>query len=329
MRAASLRFVTSKHADPNPEWPHRTRGLLFAGATALLWSVLAIALKYSLKFADVDTIVWFRFLCAFVLLLLLLGAFRREHVRILRAPPALALLAAVCLAANYRFYFKGLELAGAGSAQVLIQSAPLMLALIGVLAFHERLRVIQRWGFLVAVVGLGFFYADQSGRTPEGGRYAQGVAAIAVGALTWALWAALQKVLIRRGHAPQALNLLTYAVAAVAFVPLVDWAQLAGLDVGGWALLVFLGVNTLLAYGSMTEALKYAPANQVSIIITLNPLVTLILLAALDAANAAFIDPEPVSAVGYLGACCMLAGVVLVVRRRSAPPGAGTRGSRG
>ncbi len=299
-----------------PDWPHRTRGLLFAGITAVLWSVLAIALKYSLKFSDVETIVWFRFVCAFVVLLTLLSALRREHVAILRKPPLLALAAALMLAANYRFYLKGLEHAGASSAQVLVQSAPLMLALIGVLFFHERLQPLQRWGFLVAIVGLGCFYGDQNVLVEDSDRYLTGVGAIAVGALAWALWAAFQKVLIRRGHAPQSLNLLTYGVAAVVFVPFVDWSVFPGLDAGGWALMIFLGLNTVLAYGSMTEALKYAPANQVSIIITLNPLGTLILLAVLDAAGATFIAPEPVSLLGYLGAVCMLAGVILVVRRR-------------
>jgi drug/metabolite transporter (DMT)-like permease len=132
------------------------------------------------------------------------------------------------------------------------------------------------------------------------------------------VWAALQKVLMRRGHRPQSLNLLTYGVAAVVFLPLADGSTLAGLGFGGWVLLVFLGVNTLLAYGAMGEALQDAPANQVSIIITLNPLLTLALLALMRALDVTWIDPEPVSATGYLGAACMLAGVILVVRRRAA-----------
>jgi len=292
---------------------HRIRGLLFACATAALWGVLAIVLRYSLRIADVATIVCFRFLFAFAAL----AALRPAHLRTLVRPPPLGLLAALLLASNYYTYFKGIELTNASSAQVLIQVAPLMLAVIGVMFFRERLRTPQRVGFAVALIGFALFYRDQiavASRT-----FDMGVGSIAVAATTWAAWAGFQKHLTQEGHAPQALNLLTYGVAGLLFVPLADFSRLAQADALGWTVLAFLGANTLLAYGALGEALKDAPANQVSIVITLNPLITLATMALLGALEVSWIAPEPVHALGYLGAAFMLSGVILVVRHRPAP----------
>lgn len=296
-----------------PEPRRRARGLLFAGATALLWGFLAIFLKYSLRIAAVETIVCFRFACAFAMLGLGLGLRGRARLRVLRRPPWLGLLAAALLAANYRFYFKGVELAGASGAQVLIQTAPLMFAAMGVFFFRERLVPLQRAGFVVAAAGFVLFYRD---RASFGGPHVpEGLLAIGVAAVTWALWAALQKLLIGRGHRPQELNLLVYGVAALLLAPFADLGQLAGLGPAEWLVLGFLGVNTLLAYGALGEALRDAPAHQVSMIITLNPILTLAAMAALAALDVSWIAPEPVSAGGYAGAALLIGGVVLVVRR--------------
>ena len=136
--------------------------------------------------------------------------------------------------------------------------------------------------------------------------------------MTWALWATLQKALTLRGHAPQALNLLTYAVAGVLFLPFADPGELLHVDLTGWLVLLFLGLNTLLAYGALGEALKDAPANQVSMILALNPLLTLAGMAALAGLELGWVAPEPIRAIGYLGAAAMVTGVALVVGRRRA-----------
>jgi drug/metabolite transporter (DMT)-like permease len=297
-------------------YPHRARGILFAAATAFLWGLLAIALKYSLKIADVTTIACFRFLFAFVALAALLRARRPGALAVLRRPPPLALLAAVLLTVNYVTFFKGIELMAASTAQVLIQTSPLIFAGIGVLFFKERLRRPQRVGFLVAAGGVALFYRDQLAQI-DPGRYRWGLLSIGAASVTWALWATIQKLLTMRGHRPQALNVLTYGVAGVLLLPFADLEPLGRAGPWQWVLLCALGANTLLAYGALGEALKHAPANQVSMIITLNPLLTLAAMALLAALDVAWVSPEPVAVLGYVGAAFMVGGVLLVVRQRS------------
>jgi len=113
------------------------------------------------------------------------------------------------------------------------------------------------------------------------------------------------------------LNLLFYGVAGVLFLPFADFAPLARTDAFDWGVLVFLGANTLLAHGALGEALRDAPANQVSMIITLNPLITLASLALLAFLDLDWVARESVGALGYAGAALLVGGVLLVVRERA------------
>jgi drug/metabolite transporter (DMT)-like permease len=295
-----------------PEHPHRLRGLVYAALTAFLWGILAIALKRSLRIAGLETIVWFRFVCAFAVLGAWIAARHRAHLRILRRPPTLALLGAVLLGLNYYFFFDGLRLAGASGAQILIQTAPLLFALIGVAFFRETLAPVQRAGLAVAALGFFLFYRDRVALHAAG---PEALLSIGVAAVTWALWATFQKVLTLRGHPPQALNLLTYGACGLLLLPFADARELLRVDLAGWLLLLFLALNTLLAYGALGEALRDAPANQVSMILALNPLLTLAGMALLATLDLGWVEPEPIRATGYLGAAAMVSGVALVVGR--------------
>ncbi|MBI9061602.1 MAG: hypothetical protein JEZ14_06410 [Marinilabiliaceae bacterium] len=43
----------------------------------------------------------------------------------------------------------------------------------------------------------------------------------------------------------------------------------------------FMGLNREVAYGTLTASLKYTDANKISIIITMNPIITFVLLVLL------------------------------------------------
>ena len=72
----------------------------------------------------------------------------------------------------------------------------------------------------------------------------------------------------------------------------------------------------MLAYGSLGEALKYAPANKVSVIITLNPIITIISMAILDQFNYEWLGKEMTSPTGYFGAALVLTGAALAVIKK-------------
>lgn len=294
----------------------RRHGLVFAALTALLWGFLAIAMKVATKEVPVITIVWFRFAFAFVFLMAFVARRGLSRLKVLRRPPLLGVLAALALTANYIGYLAGLDRTTPTNAQILIQTAPLMLAMAGVVFFRERLNKSQIFGVGVAILGFCLFAWDQhQAAVVTRESLWTGNLIIFGAAAAWAAYAALQKLLTQRGFAPQDLNLVFYALPVLLLWPWTSFPKLASLTPGMWLLMVFLGANTLFAYGFLGEALKRLPAWQVSLIITLNPLITLTAMAILGALELEWVPADHVGALGYGAALCVVSGVIWVLLR--------------
>ena len=298
----------------NPPTSGARRGVAYACLTASLWGVLAIALKFTLRHVDPFTIVWFRFTLAFGALLVLLSRTRPgAATEILRRPPPRALLAGGLLGVNYLTFMKGVELTSASNTQVLIQTGPMLLVVAGLVLFRERLSRRQILGYAIAACGFGLFYRSQlAALLSAPASYHEGNAWIGVAAVSWVGYAVLQKSLIGR-WTPQQLNLIIYIVPAVLLVVPATPSVLAEWSAGIWVLMLCLGLNTLVAYGALAEAFKLAPVNVVSTIITLNPIITMASMAILQVLAVSWIEPEPITAIAYVGAGVMLSGVLLVV----------------
>ena len=110
--------------------------------TLCLWGVLPIFLKLALDYYSAGTIVWFRFFFSFLVLFLFLFISRSDF-RILRHPPIIGILGGAALAANYFGMTEGVHLSGASNAAIIIQTAPLLLVVAGVIFFKETLRLRQ------------------------------------------------------------------------------------------------------------------------------------------------------------------------------------------
>jgi len=171
-------------------------------------------------------------------------------------------------------------------------------------------------GLLVCFIGFSLFFFEKYSATTAATnqQYLLGQIWVLMAAVTWALFAGLQKILLRN-HDANTLNLFIYFVATMVFFPTVQWTALAEASMGVHLLLLFLGANTLLAYGGLAVALRHLPATLVSPLITLNPLVTLILLFLMEKMSFDILPPDPLSALSYLGAILAVLGVVFIVRK--------------
>jgi drug/metabolite transporter (DMT)-like permease len=291
----------------------RIYGVLYAGTTALFWGFLAIFIKVSLNDVSPVIVVWFRFTVAFLFMLLYFSIKDRQKLSIFRKPPILLILAAFSLTLNYLGFAKGINLTSPSNAQVFIQIGPISLAIIGIIFFKEKLSFRQFLGFLVAGTGLSLFYRDQL-KNMLGGEdlYITGVFWVVFGAIAWTTYASLQKKLVQTYHAQQ-LNLVIFGLPAIILLPFMDFGGFQDYSPGLWALLIFLGINTIVAYGCLAEAFKYMEANKISVIITLNPIITFIAMGILGAMQVNFIDPEIITIYGIIGAALVISGAILVV----------------
>ncbi len=295
---------------------NHTKGILYASITALLWGFLAIALKVAVKEVNPHTIVWFRFVIAFVILSFWHAVYKPKELKILIRPPWLLVLAAIALSWNYLGFMLGIQYTTPSNAQLFIQSGPITLAIIGIIVFKEKLRSSQIVGFIIAIVGLVFFYNQQI-QVFIGAElsYSKGVLFTLSGAMAWATYAALQKKLVQKIPG-STLNLFLFGFPALVYLPFVDLSPFFHLSFGWWLLMVFLGLNTLVAYTFLAKALEHTEANKVSIIIILNPLITFTVMGLLTKLNVSWIDGERFTFLSILGAAILLFGAILVVGKK-------------
>lgn len=292
------------------------KGVYFAGFTALLMGFLAIAIKVSLNAVLPVTVAWFRFALAFVVLFVYYLIFDKSKLKILKKPPLFALLAAVGLSVNYVGYILGINLTTPSIAQIFIQVGPVLLAVSGFVIFKEKVSIRQSLGLLVVVGGLAVFYNEQILNIAGGLKeYVIGVGFVVIAGIAWASYGIFQKLAIK-SHNPMQLNLIIFGLPIIILSPFVSFNQFVGLSLNDWLLLIFLGLNTLGAYGSLAYALKYLEANKISVILTANPLITLSTMALLSRQKVSWIAPEVFTTITIVGALTVLLGVVLTVMKK-------------
>lgn len=297
------------------------KGIYFAAFTALLWGFLAIALKVSLNDLPPISVTWFRFTIAFIALGTYYMLFDRPKLRIVAKPPLYAIIAAICLGFNYIGFIAGINLTSPSIGQVFIQMGPVLLAVSGFVIFREQIHIRQAIGLAIVVVGLIIFYNEQIIKLSGGLRELKmGVLLVLFGALAWTGYAIFQKMAVRKFD-PMQLNLVLFGLPAFLLTPFVSFDRFVLLNTGDWLLLIFLGLNTLGAYGSLSYALKYLEANKISVIITLNPMITFVVMAVLSKKQVSWIQAETFTALTIIGALTVLSGVVLtVIRKKQATP---------
>ncbi|MCK4747623.1 MAG: DMT family transporter [Bacteroidales bacterium] len=289
------------------------KGILYAIFTASLWGFMAIILKVITYELAPITVVWFRFFFAFLVLGTWTLIFRRNDFRIFLRPPALLLLAALFLALNYTGFIAGIKYVSPSASQIFIQIAPVSFALSGIIIFREHVNWKHIVGFILVLAGIGLFYSEQLRDLVSGGEnFTLGMMLVLGGGLAWASFATSQKTLLQR-VAPNQLNLFIYGACALAMAPLVKFVQLQGLPAAHWYLLIYLGLNTVLAYGSLAMAIKLTEATRVSVIITLNPIITFVTMAILSKLEVSWIEAETFSLLSLFGALTVLGGAILVI----------------
>jgi drug/metabolite transporter (DMT)-like permease len=285
-------------------------GLLLALITAACWASLPLALKISLEQIDAITLTWFRFLVASVVMGAWLAwrgqlsAFKTVKSRHWAWLSAAALL----LIGNYVFYLLGVQYTTPGNAQLLIQLAPLLMALGGIFLFRESYRWGQWAGLVTIAVGLILFFRDQLGASSvKPDEYLLGSGLVIVGAFVWAAYAMFQKQLLQH-LSSQAILFVIYVAAAIVLLPFSHPTQLLTLDTKHAWMLAYCAVNTLVAYGAFAEALVHWQASRVSAILAMTPLLCLGCVALVHSIWPSSIAPEHVTVLGYIGAVLVVIG---------------------
>ena len=288
-------------------------GLALALTTAMCWGALPIAMKQVLEVMSPPTVVFYRFLMAGAglgLILTLRG--NLPPLRIFKNPRWLVLLAIATggLFGNFIFFSSSLQYLSPTASQVIGQLSPVGMMVASVLILKEKMRGTQIVGALMLLSGLIMFFntslVEIFTRLTD---YTWGVIFGVSAACVWVSYGVAQKVLLRRLASQQILFLL-YTLCTLALLPLADPMVIKQLS--GWQLgcLVFCGLNTLVGYGALAEAMARWQAAQVSAFITLTPLFTLLFSDLLALAWPDFFAVPMLNVMGYIGAFVVVAGAM-------------------
>ncbi|MFT5676655.1 MAG: drug/metabolite transporter (DMT)-like permease [Paraglaciecola sp.] len=253
-------------------------GFWLSLTTAFLWGVLPVFIKLCLETMDAVTITWYRFGVAGMAVFFLLWKKRAlPSLRtVSRHKIIWVIIASLFLVSNYVANVKGLEYINPETTQVLMQLAPFLLMLGGIVFYGERFRNIEKFGALLLFTGLLLFFNDSLFKlfsAPDD--FSLGVLFVILAAVMWTAYALMQKPLLRTLSANQ-LTLLIYLLGVLVLSPFAEISQLIRMTTLQLFALLFCCANTIIAYGAFTEALNVWQASKVSAVIAIAPLFTFI-----------------------------------------------------
>ncbi len=290
-----------------------TLGLSFALVAAALWGMLPVALKELLAGMDASTIVWYRFLIAGVVLCGWL-AYRRQIPNLLRVDAWIRwclLFAAAGLCLNYFLFNYSLVFVNGETSEAVIQLTTLFLIMGGVLFYKEPFFGIQKLGTGLIILGLILFFHDRFAElsNPQSAQTI-GVFIVFISAVSWTVYALLQKHLLQTFSSVQILFVI-YMFSILALFPFVSPLVVLELSAFQWALLIFCCVNTLVAYGCFAEALNIWDASKVSAVLALAPLFTIGALKLTVFFVPDYAHSDRLNFIAIIGALLLVVGSVL------------------
>ncbi len=294
-------------------------GLSLSLLTAIVWGLLPIGLKGVLTNMDPITVTWYRFLVAAMLIAPYL-AYHKSLPNIKKLRGGVLLMAIVCILSlcfNYNFYVFGLNTIPASSAQVMIQFAPMLLLLGGLIIFKEKFSGVQWFGFFIFLCGIFLFFNQRLHELFTSlSDYTIGVAWIGAAAITWAGYALTQKqLLVELGSA--GIMLLIYVVGVILMLPLIDAMQIFNLNHIELFSLLFCCLNTLIGYGAFAEALNHWEASRVSAVLATTPLFSIIFMNILEQLVPGFLPVEQLNVWSIVGALLVVFGSMITALYRN------------
>jgi len=276
------------------------------GVTLVLWASAFVVIRHIGEDVSPAALTVGRLVVAAIVLAPFVV--RRGWVRPTRREWVLLILCGVCWFGIYNLTLNaGERRIDAGTAALIVQVGPIIVALAATVLFGERM---TRWLGIGMIVGFaGVVLIAQGSRTSGHGELV-GVLLVLVSAVMYAVGVMGQKPLLTRIPGAQVV-FVSFLIGALVCAP---WAGDLGDTVthpGDLAWLVYLGVfPTAIGFSTWAFALRYSDVGKLSLTTFLVPFIaTVIAWITLN---------EVPPALSFLGGVVAIAGVLLTRRRAAA-----------
>lgn len=288
-------------------------GLVLAMFTAFQFGAIPIVLKLLLRKVDPYTLSWYRFTAAAIFLGCL--SFRSHDLgaalRLRGKPLALMIAAILGLSLNYVLYTIGLDFSTPNTAQVMIQLAPVLLGLGGLIIFKETFSLRQTVGVVILVTGLILFFDDRYDEILEGASSLWlGIVTIAISAALWATYGLAQKQLLTVLPG-RTIMFTVYCAGSILYLVRARPLSALVLTHVEWLLMLLSAAVTAASYVSLAAAMNHLEASRVSVVLATPPLFTVAMVALLTPLVPTYVDPEPISYLTAFGICLVVLGSTL------------------
>jgi drug/metabolite transporter (DMT)-like permease len=284
-------------------------GALFAVA---VWGASFIATKIAVRQTDPFTVICLRFGIGIPVLFAAVAGRGEFSWPGWRAVLQFVAIGTLGITVHQWLQVTGLVTAQASTTAWIITATPLTIALVGWVALGERLGWHQWLGIGLGTTGVLMVVSHGDWRALTAGSFGSiGDLLVSLSTITWAVFSvSSRKALQRHAAAPMMLFVMTggWFMSAIPWVLTGGLGRVGLLTPSGWTAIVFLGVLCSgLAYVYWYDALRVLPTAKVGSLLYLEPLVTMVVAAALLG--------EPIMLSSVVGGLVILAGIRTAVMR--------------
>ena len=300
----------------------RALGLCLAALAVFQWGTQPVLQAILVRSLEVTAVGWMRF--AITAALLLPMVLRRGGRELIRLRGRRLLLLSVCVAGlltNYLTFMAALRYVSPGTAQVVIQLAPVLMLLGGLFLFGEPFSRLQWLGIVLLLAGLALFFSPRYGDLAgELQGFGLGILLLIFSAVAWAVYLLSQKQLLT-ALPPEAILLPIYATGTIILLPLVRFADYGRLDPIHLGLLAATSVLTFTSYLCYANAAEHIEASRIGVLLSLSPVVVFVIAGMFALLLPDLTRPEELSPARVGGALLVVAGSMLGALGSPSPPG--------
>ncbi len=289
------------------------RTLLAVATTVVLWASAFPAIRAGLQAYSPAHVALLRYLIASAALMIY-AIFNKLPLPRLRDIPPIALTGFIGITCYNMFLNTGETRVPAAIASFIVAAAPIYMALIGTLLFHERLRLWGWLGILISFTGVTVIAFGNNSIGVSGLQITPQLVMVMLAPVAQSIFVTSQKPFLKRYSAFQftAYALWSGTFFLLVFLPgLLD--EIKAAPIRSTLAVTYLGLfPAALGYGTWAYALARFPASRAGSFLYLVPLVALII-------SWLWLSEIP-SLLALVGGVLVLAGVIVVNTRGKLRP---------
>lgn len=290
---------------PNPLLTKKSKAVFITLLAGALWGTSFPIIKIGLTYIDPFTFVFWRFLIATVVLLVVMLLLKKLEFKM--ANKKLLVFLGIANAAGYLLQYVGMNYTTAAKAALFINLSAMWVAILSPKLLGESFSRKKIVGVLFGVVGIVFISTNLDFSNMIGGQFI-GDFMLIISGVAWALFMIYNKKLIMNSTSGTFQNmtwvlvLTLFAITPFAFLSGPGFFELSGT---AWLAIFYTAIVCwVLPYYLWTEGLKHLSAST-STILLLSEIVVAVILSII-------VLKEPITIFSSIGALFVVVAIALV-----------------